>query len=342
MNIYDKNGYLNMGKLIDIDVPFIFIVGARGIGKTYGAIMEMRKRNEIFMLMRRTQTQADLISKHDFSPLISPLNDLGESFVTTPISKQCCACNIVYPDETVNPTPFCYTGALSTLSNMRGFDASHINYLIYDEFIPEPNERPIKEEAKAFFNGYETMNRNRELKGQNPLKAVLLANSFNMANPLFIQLGLVMRTQNMLKRHNEVFIDKNRGLALIVPQESPISSRKRQTALYKLTQDSDYSLMALDNEFIYDTPDNVDKRRLIEYYPIVTIGEITIYKHKSDGTYYVSEHVTGSPKDIYTMSDNDRKRFVRKYNYLWQMFMKNKLFFESYLCQVLFDKTFAL
>lgn len=341
MNIYDANGYLDMNKIINIDANFIFIVGARGIGKTYGAIKYMREKDERFMFMRRTQTQADLISKHDFSPLLSPLKDRGEEFKVTPLAKQCTACNIINGVSIINP-PFCYTAALSTLSNMRGIDAIYITSLLFDEFIPEPNERSLKEEATLFFNAYETLNRNRELKGERALKAVLMANSFNLANPYFLELGIVMLAQKILKRGQEVYVNQNRKFALIFPQESPISKKKKETALYKLTKNNDYSRLALNNDFIYDVPDNVTQKRLLEYYCIVKIGEIAIYKHKSDDTYYVSEHTTGTPKDVYTMTENDRKRFNRKYNYLWQMFMKNKLFFESYLCQVLFDKAFTL
>ena len=45
--------------------------------------------------------------------------------------------------------------ALSTVSNLRGFDMSDCTLLIYDEFIPEPHERPLKNEAAALFNAYE-------------------------------------------------------------------------------------------------------------------------------------------------------------------------------------------
>jgi hypothetical protein len=48
------------------------------------------------------------------------------------------------PDAEEMPHPIGYTCALSTLSNMRGFDASDIQLLICDEFIPEKHERLLK------------------------------------------------------------------------------------------------------------------------------------------------------------------------------------------------------
>lgn len=340
MVIYRKDGYLDMKKIKEIDVPFIFVVGARGIGKTYGAITTQLEDKEKFMLLRRTQLQCDMITKPETSPLKSPLWDKGYDFKVTSISKQTSACYLMQGDK-VHNTPFCYTGALSTFSNLRGFDGSDIPTLIYDEFIPQKQERPIKEESEAFFNCYETMNRNRELKGQKPLKALLLANSFDIANSLFISLNLVLRAQKMIDKGIETHIDYNRGLALIIPQRSPISEQKRKTALYRLTgTDTEFGRMALSNEFSGDVADNVLPRKLKEFRPVVTIGEITIYKHKSDGTYYVSSHENGSPKETFTMTENDRKRFTLKYHYLWSAFLANRLFFENYLCQILFDKSF--
>ena len=90
--------------------------------------------------------------------------------------------------------------ALSTISNVRGFDATDRDVLIYDEFIPERHERPIKDEATAFFNAIETIQRNRELEGKDPLTVLCLANANELANPLFIELKLVKRAMALIRK----------------------------------------------------------------------------------------------------------------------------------------------
>ena len=177
-NIYDRNGFINIPAIYNIPVPFIFIVGGRGTGKTYGVCKFAIEKKIKFALMRRTQTQADLISKPEFSPLKPVLGDMNRMFKAVSLTKQNSAFYETDMEGTIiSPEPFCYSLALSTISNMRGFDAGDISLIFYDEFIAEAHERPLKNEAEAFFNCYETINRNRELKGIAPVKVICAANS---------------------------------------------------------------------------------------------------------------------------------------------------------------------
>ena len=38
MNLYTADGYADMSAIYNIDVPFIFVIGGRGTGKTYGIL----------------------------------------------------------------------------------------------------------------------------------------------------------------------------------------------------------------------------------------------------------------------------------------------------------------
>lgn len=340
MNIYLENGYLNIKKIFDIDVPFIFILGARGIGKTYGVIKTAIENKKIFMLMRRTQTQCDLISKEQFSPLKSPLSDMGKDFKSVPIAKQCCAIYLKDGDEVEN-VPFAYTASLSTFANLRGFDGSDVDLLFYDEFIPEKHERILKSEGEAFLNCYETVNRNRELKGSKPLKCICCSNSNSVDNPIFLELGIVTTVMRMKERGNMMYINKERGICVINCENSPISKQKEETALYKLAmKDSQFTKMAIGNEFASDRPSRIVSKPIKEYKIIVKVGELSIYKHKSRSEYYVTTHTSGCPKDVYSATDTDLLRFRRKYAYLWIAYIKNLTIFEEYINEILFNKYF--
>ena len=142
MKIYDASGYVNIDGILSEGYPFNFCVGGRGTGKTYTTLKVATEKGLRFMLMRRTQSQADLISKPEFS-VFKPLNhDLGWNVEVKSISKY----NSMFytEDDEENEHPVGYTCALSTISNMRGFDASDIQLFIYDEFIPEKHERLLK------------------------------------------------------------------------------------------------------------------------------------------------------------------------------------------------------
>ena len=301
-NIYLENGYLNIEYILKYRVPFLFVVGGRGTGKTYGALKYTLENGVKFLYMRRTQAQADLINRAEFSPFKSITRDTGDIIISLPVTKYNSAFYRakVEGDKTIpEGAPIGYTIALSTVSNLRGFDASDCELLIYDEFIPEKHERPLKNEAQAFWNAYETINRNRELTGAQPLKVLCLANANTITNPLFDALGVIDKVYAMEKSGQVVSINESRGYAIILLSESPISERKRDTALYKLTSGTDFASMAIDNSYnVADyTPQSIN---LIEYIPLITVEDITIYKHKSGAGYYVTRHASGGAISIDT------------------------------------------
>lgn len=344
MNIYQDSGYIDIKKIMDIGMPFNFIVGGRATGKTYTSLETVKTNGIKFIYMRRTQSQVDMINKPEFSPFKSLNDDHGWHVGSATLSKYNAG---FYETEEAEDgarkccgNPIGYTCALSTISNMRGFDASDVRVLIYDEFIPEKHERPIKGEGAAFLNAYETINRNRELKGNAPLQVLCLANANDLANPIFMELKLVRKAEQMRRRGQEVSLDKSRGIGLFILDRSPISMAKSETALYRLSKCSEFNRMSLQNDFSNEEIGNIKSRPLSEYKPIVTVGEITIYRHKATREYYVSTHKTGSPPE-YGTGDMERSRFSRTFSWIWDEYMRNNIIFEEYLCEILLNKYFS-
>lgn len=343
MGLYLDSGYVNIDFIVNQHMPFNFLVGGRGTGKTYSSLDYVVKNKINFMFMRRTQSQLDLINKDEFSPF-KPLNiDKGYRLLLKPLSKY----NAGVYDAEVDihakwhaiGLPIGYTCALSTISNLRGFDASNVRMIIYDEFIKEPHEKPLREEGRAFLNAYETMNRNRELSGHEPIQVLCLANANDMGNPIFMELGLIDKAERMQRNGQTISIMKDRGIGIYLLSDSLISEKKKETALYKLVNDdvSTFSQMALANKFGEINDDAVGAKNLKEYRPLLTIGEVTIYKHKSDNTYYISTHASGDvPK--YSVSEIDRERFRRKYGYLYDAYLNKRIIFETSTCEIMFNK----
>lgn len=333
MSIYLNNGYLDIEKILSYHMPFNFIVGGRATGKTYGALKYAYESHTRFILMRRTQAQTDLINKTEFNPYKAINQDLGTDIQVKSISKYN---SKIYEPAEDGEQLLGYTCALSTISNMRGFDASDCKILIYDEFIPERHERPIKAEGSCFLNAYESINRNRELRGEDPLQVLGLANAFNIANPIFLELGLVGRCEKMKNNDQELFIDKERGILLVLLQHSRISKAKADTALYRLSSGS-YNDMALSNDFIYNNADNIKAQALKEYKLLCTVGEISIYRHKSNREYYVSEHRTGTAPQ-YKSDEVGLMRYRRKHGLiLAPAYVNNRVQFENILTKSLFE-----
>ena len=344
MKLYLDNGYLNIPGIIATGCPFIFCWGGRATGKTYGALKEAVESGVKFGLMRRTQTQLDLISKPEFSPFKPLNNDLGWNIGIVPLSKYnggIYEMEMLEGKQAPKGSPIGYTFALSTIANIRGFDGSDIDLLIYDEFIPEPHARPIKEEHEAFLNAYETINRNRELQGRKPLQVLCLANANTLANPLFIGLNLVTKAERMNRAGQEYSIDVKRGIVLVNLCKSTISEQKKDTALYRLAGGTAFAKMALANDFAGEEDrGKIGSKPLKEYRPIVAIGEICIYRHKSADIYYCSSHVSGSPQ-TFGVGETERARFRRLYSWVWFAYLDNKIEFEERICEILLTKYFS-
>lgn len=339
MELFREDGYLNIDGIVNA-ATFIFMVLARGTGKTFGALKYAVDSGDKFIYMRRTQTQADMIRTDEMSPFVSLYRELGDDYLfrLKPVAKNVTGIYRVRGEE----LQLCgYIMALSTISNVRGFDTSDCSLLIYDEFIGEKHEKPIRNEGMAFMNALETIGRNRELQGKPPLKVLCMANSNDLASPLFIELGLVRYAERMLRKGIETMKIEDRDILLVIAKHSPISLKKAQTALYRMAGDSAFTQMALDNSFSLEFTEMVRSISLREYRPLVQVGEICIYQHKSKLLYYVTDHISGGPEK-YGSSEIDIRRFANNYYYLKISYFNRHIYFESFILQVLFERYFKL
>ena len=331
MRLYDSNGYADQFEMINKGNTFIFEVGARGTGKTYGSMLYILNTGVKFLYLRRTKTEADLVKSDITNPFKVINMDLGTDVKAG-------RGQYVFP-FIKEGSVIGYGAALSTFYNVRGVDFSDVEIIIYDEFIPENSARPIKNEFDALMNVIETVNRNRELTGKKPVKLVCMANSNKLDNPIFLGLEIVNKAAKMAEKNQEIYSDNNRELTVYMLMNSPVSRKKAQTALYKLTAGNDFQRMALLNQFDMFT-DNIRPSKLTEYRPVVQIGELFIYKHKNRKEYYVCCTKNGTFAKHYTTADIDVERFRNHYIYLYDSYIRNDVWFEDPVSVFLFEHYF--
>lgn len=332
--LFLDSGYINMADIIEMPLPFIFVTGARRTGKTFGSIKYVIENNIPYIYMRRSGNELDACALEEFSPYKDINAKLGTDIHGQKLGKNAMGFYDMKDGQKVLHAPGL---ALSTLHNLRGISGDPYRLIIYDEFIPEKTARPIKAEFDAWSNAYETLNSNRELEGREPIKMVMLANSNMAANPLFMGLGLVRQLERM-KRGGIIFwADEQRGILIVNVEGSPISEKKKNTALGRLTAGTDFARMAYDNDFAFDDFSGIGSRSLKEFKPIKSVGEICIYKHKSRREYYVSEHIAGAP-ERYGNSDREIEAFSRGAGALRDAYLAGCITFENYLTKVLFVK----
>lgn len=329
MNLYLENGYLDFEYILSKKCPFTLVIGGRGTGKTYGALCYALDHDKNMAFIRRTQTQIDLLSKPDLNPFQAIAYDRDIQIYTEPASKQH---SLIFNGTGDQRIQIGFMAALSTFSNMRGFSSDQTDLLIYDEFIPELHERAIHNEETAFFNMYETINRNREISGRDPLQCLLLSNSNFLASPILLALGLSDILPAMRDKGQTEYINRSRGIALFNLWNSPISEAKRHTALYKAMAGSSFNQMALDNSFALDDLRDISPRSLKGCKLLARIGKIYLYKDPA-GTWYVSMHGAGTPKREYEITPEDVRRFKAENPMCWSRIMQRKIRYENFQCK---------
>ena len=335
-SLYTKSGYLDMPAIIESGYPFIFVPAARGTGKTYGTLKYFLDKQETILLLRRTQIEADMQTDAEASSYLSIFDDLG---ITEYRFKKSKGFGMVYysdPDGTEHTAAV--VASLATFSTRRGADLQYIRYLVYDEFIAEPHVRKIKNEGMAFANLYETVNRNRELSGAEPLRALLLANSVNLANDIFMYFNVIQTAEEMTKTGEQVRTIGNK--LLIMPVNSPVSNKKAKTALYTAVNE-EFADLAISNKFILNDFTYVQRRNLKEYQCIWSVGTLYVYQHKSDQRFYVSSS-RGKTKTRYTDGYADLEKMRRaKWRFI-SFYLDGMIFFDSYESVALWEKYFDI
>lgn len=331
--------YINIWDYIDRRFPFQVFCGGRGVGKTYSALEGVLLSDMNFIYMRRTAQELDLMldsPRGEGANPFKPLNkNLGRDIGLTSIVKNLAGIyNRELIEDKLQPVgaPIGYAVALSTISSIRSLDFSDMSDVcIYDEFIPEKHVRKIKKEGTALFNAYETMNRNRELAGKPPMLLILLANSNDIYNDIFIELGIVSDIEKMVRKGKSDLYQEYRGLAIhLLANNEEFTDAKSQTALYKLTAGSDFADMALNNKFSYEDFSLIGRQKLTGFRPLVNIGKAFLYMKKGESLIYVSYAPALCPR-LNIENECDRMSFYNQYGRRIKQFYINGLIcFESY------------
>lgn len=326
MKMYMKNGYVNMREIIHSEYTFLFGVGARGIGKSYNCweamIDDSLQTGKKFIYLRITEDEIDTVC----TPESNPIDDLEKykgRTIFKPINKH--MKGIFLDDEKL--IGIC--ASLRTFAKVRGMSFKEYTTIFLDEFIREAHQNKLKHLGEALKQLYETVNRNRELEGEPPVKLICMSNALDFNNDILIEFNILEAIRSMKKSGQEFYFNRPQSLMVIYPQRSPISDRKKETALYKLKGGS-YSKMALDNEFREYYEGNVKSFNLKGFRPMYIYGTMCFYRSiNADRIWYVTETRKGNFLEEYQETNYERIQFLKKHIILHDIYFTGKMFFES-------------
>ena len=328
----DNSIFYDIRKDCKSDMPFKIIIGPRGCGKTYSVLdymQEVSSEDSKFIYMRRDGTEIDSCASEYGNPFKALNSDKGYNIAPFQISK---FNGFGIGDDT---TCECigYGVALSTFASMRSQDFSDVDRIFFEEFIPEKHKRKIKGEGQALLNVYETINRNRELKGEKPVELIMCANGIDLANPILLELGATSIIAKMLaNKQRRITIPEKQLYIEIIPRNK-VSDLKEETALYKLAN-KDFIVDALETTFRGADLQFVRKGvNLRSYKTEFSYGNYVIFSNKEH--YYIAESKV--PCKI-AIPERELQRFkavfAPRYRILRGM---GNIYFDDYVTLTLFD-----
>lgn len=276
---------------------FNFFVGGRGIGKTYSSVEEIIQPERRTVYLRNTSVQLKASASETGNPFkkynkdhnINCYIESGEIF------------NHLIEEKGGEIRNFGSAFSLSTFHNMRGVDLSDINTILHDEFI---QDEPLRyDQFSAFCRLYETINRDREMQGEEPVQCIFLSNSQSLNNPILAGFGLIPIIERMDKRGQEYYHKDD--ILICRPAMRKFMQEKQQTVLYRNIEQSKVYAEAINNEFANDSFYGIKNCPIKEYKPLCKFDDMYIYVHKNNGTYYIcrtrSECPEFTSKDSYIL-----------------------------------------
>lgn len=302
--------------------PLNFIIGGRGIGKTYGTMDYLLQKGQPFIYLRNKDTQLAECSTVFGNPFKRWNKDHKKDVQILTERKHSIIYDCTDPDD---KRLIGYAVALSTFENLRGVDLSDVQYVLFDEFIEK--EKLKFQQFETFANFYETVNRNRELLGEKPLQVIFLSNAQKLGNDILAGYGVIPIIEQMMKKGREEYQDR---LLYVNLPRSEVSEAKRETVNYKLTEGTQYYQEAIDNFFAHDSFADIKKLPVNEYTPVVRIDDIYIWKHKSTGRLYCCRSASNRIPEF--TSRDSLSPFLRRFGMqLRVMLADGKMDFSEFL-----------
>lgn len=238
--------------------------------------------------------------------------------------------------------------SIASFHNLRGADFYSIKEIYVDEFIPAESVRltpEIKLAGYLFMQAYETINRNRELEGEPPVKVIMTANAFSLDSSILAEFGLIDVIEQMQRTGQKRFTDREASIYIELLESADIAEAKKETALYKATRrNAKIANVNISNKFT-DAALSLTKKnvKLIEYTPVFSFNdELTLYAHKSSGAWHFVGRGDQNAKEIYPR--DARGKLELKWGAVIRMAMQDRAFTcdsaaTYYLTARVFDKT---
>lgn len=277
--------YWDIKKPLSYNALFNFIVGARGVGKTFGTlsycIENYNKNKRKFIYLRRYQNELD----ETFPTIHRPLT---EKFIEYDLGTK-------GKDFKINDETAGYGCALSTSLKLKSQSFPDVTDIIFDEFIIDTGKVSyLKNEVQMFLEFYETIARTRDVR------VWFISNALTITNPYFIYFNIQLPYQKEISCKNDILIQ--------ICKNKEYADFKKQTRFGKIVEGTQYAKYAFDNEFLKDNYDFIEKKSANSKFEFIIIFKSVWYGVWIDyekGIMYISNDYNENTYFKYTLLADD-------------------------------------
>jgi hypothetical protein len=285
VKIMDKSLYYNPNKMLSYNRILNFVIGARGIGKSYAwkvhPIKRFLKYGEQFIYLRRYKPELKKVNQY--------FDNVKEEFPGVELK-------IKGREFYVNGKIAGWAIPLSSWQSEKSNAYPNVSTIIFDEFLREKdNSGYMPNEVSALLNLMDTVFRDRE-----NCRCVALSNAVSVVNPYFLYFNLI---PNINKRFNA-----NESILIEIPDSKDFSEERRKTRFGKLIDGTDYGEMSLDNDFVNDSNVFIEKRSKESKYVFTVVYKgmnMGVWVDNDLGLLFLSHDHDPSSKKVFALSKED-------------------------------------
>lgn len=294
--------YYSLHRILTLNSAWNFIIGARGLGKTFDAkrhcVRDFIKNGHQFIYLRRSWEDIKK-SKDSFFADIEPFFK-GFTFRVNGNLAQILRDG---GDDKKGWKTCGFFAALSQAGGVKSVPYPNVYWIIYDEVFPD-NLMFLRNEVTQFEEFYNTVDR-----WSDRTRVLFLSNAVIQANPYFSKFKIDTSKQ---QSDGEQFGRYCGGFICIeFADYGGFSAKVSQSRFGKflLAHDSDYAEYAIDNRFLDDSPELINRIPSNAHYGYTldteTYGSFGVWiGYNSDftkRTYYISRTIKANAEKHFTL-----------------------------------------
>lgn len=306
--------FYSYSRILSYNAFLNFLIGERGVGKTYGAVKfvtkEFIKKGHQFVYLRRYKSDLKKSTPTFFNSLVTN-NEFPDHKLET-------KGNSFYIDENLAG----YAITLSTAQDLKSANFDKVKYIIFDEVFIDQGQKKyyLSNEVEVFLNLVESVARTRDIK------IFLLGNAGNLVtNPYFLYFGLSVPTQTDIRTY------KNGLILLQYMKNEEYRQMKKQTKLGQLVAGTNYEKYAIENQDTKINPSFIEKKKGTSKFNFGIVYKGLVFGVWSDfneGKIYVSNDYYKDTINLFALTNSDHNentmlmKSLNKYN-CWKKFIDN-------------------